>query len=177
MCRTTGRRTSKLTLDYGIRFVHATPLYDNLMQGGNFLPERFALGRAGGLRVRLRQRRLPVHGNNRQAMNPLTGQFLGPNTNAAVGTLVPGTGNAPTACSRAGQGIAKTSYTFPTLVVGPRFGMAYDVTGKQRLVVRGGIGHLLRSPASGRRAGARGQHRPTRSPCAIRSCRTSAPAG
>ena len=53
------KATSKLTLDYGVRFVNATPLYDNLMQGGNFLPERWSLvGRAGGLRVRLRQRRL-----------------------------------------------------------------------------------------------------------------------
>ena len=53
------KATSKLTLDYGVRFVNATPLYDNLMQGGNFLPERFVdVGRAGGLRLRLRQRRL-----------------------------------------------------------------------------------------------------------------------
>ena len=40
----------------------------------------------------------------------------------------------------AGDGIAKSAYTWPTLVFGPRVGLAYDVTGDQGLVVRGGIG-------------------------------------
>ena len=35
----------------------------------------------------------PCTGTNRQAMNPLTGQFLGPNSRAAIGTLVPNTGS------------------------------------------------------------------------------------
>jgi len=141
---------SKLTLDYGIRFVHTTPLYDNLLQGGNFLPERWSLsdapvvyvfGCANGV--------YPCSGTNRQAMNPLTGQFLGPNTTAAVGTLVPGSGADYNGLFSAGEGIAKTSYTFPTLAAGPRFGMAYDVTGKQRLVVRGGVGTYFDRPRPG----------------------------
>jgi hypothetical protein len=141
---------NKLTLDYGIRFVHMTPLYDTLLQGGNFLPDRWSIsdapvvyvfGCANGV--------YPCSGTNRQAMNPLTGEFLGPNTTAAVGTLVPGSGAEFNGLFSAGQGIAKTSYTFPKLAAGPRFGMAYDVTGKQRLVVRGGVGTYFDRPRPG----------------------------
>ena len=32
---------SKLTLDYGMRFVHQQPQYDSLGQGSNFLPEKW----------------------------------------------------------------------------------------------------------------------------------------
>ena len=144
------KATSKLTLDYGVRFVNATPLYDNLMQGGNFLPERFSMADAPAVYVYgCANGVYPCTGNNRQAMNPVTGQFLGPNTNAAVGTIVPGTGSGGNGLFAAGDGIAKTSYTFPTLVFGPRVGMAYDVTGTQRLVVRGSVGTYFDRPRPG----------------------------
>ena len=141
---------NKLTLDYGIRFVHATPLYDNLLQGGNFLPERWSLANAPVVYVfGCANGVYPCSGTNRQAMNPLTGQFLGPNTNAAVGTLVPGSGADDNGLFAAGDGIARTSYTFPRLVAGPRFGLAYDVTGGQRLVVRGSVGTYFDRPRPG----------------------------
>jgi hypothetical protein len=82
-------------------------------------------------------------------MNPLTGQFLGPNTAVFVGTLVPNSGNPRNALFAAGQGIAETNYTFPKLVVGPRVGMAYDVSGTQRVVVRGGVGTYFDRPRPG----------------------------
>ena len=55
----------------------------------------------------------PCTGTNRQAMNPLTGQFLGPNTTAAVGTLVAGSGQQYDGLFSQGDGIDKTGYTFP----------------------------------------------------------------
>ena len=142
--------SSRLTLDYGVRFINAEPLHDELMQGGNWLPERWSLseapvvyqwGCANGV--------YPCTGANRQAMNPLTGQFLGPNTAVFVGTLVPNSGNPRNALFAAGQGIASTNYTFPGLVVGPRFGMAYDVSGSQRLVLRGSVGVYHDRPRPG----------------------------
>ena len=48
---------------------------------------------------------------------------------------------------RAGDGISRYNYTWPTVVVAPRFGFAYDVTGAQRMVVRGGIGLFHDRPA------------------------------
>ena len=32
---------NKLTLDYGVRFVHAQPQHDSLLQSGNFLPDKW----------------------------------------------------------------------------------------------------------------------------------------
>ena len=37
---------NRLTLDYGMRFVHAAPQYDKLGQGTNFLPDKWARRRA-----------------------------------------------------------------------------------------------------------------------------------
>ena len=75
------------------------------MQGGNFLPERFSLADAPAVYVfGCANGVYPVHGDQSPGMNPLTGQFLGPNTAAAVGTLVPGTGNPAERPVRGGRG-------------------------------------------------------------------------
>src|SRR5438874_181076 len=47
---------------------------------------------------------------------------------------------------RAGDGIAKTGYLWPAIVVGPRFGLAYDLTGTQNLVLRAGGGLFFDRP-------------------------------
>jgi hypothetical protein len=73
-------------------------------------------------------------------MNPLTGALLGPNSSVAIGTLVPDSGNLTNGLARQGQGIVDTNYIWPTLGFAPRFGLAYDVTGEQRIVLRGGAG-------------------------------------
>jgi hypothetical protein len=79
-------------------------------------------------------------------MNPLTGQFLGPNSAAAIGTLVPGTGNSTNGVFASGQGIADTNYTYPALKVAPRVGAAWDVSRKQTFVVRGSAGLFFDRP-------------------------------
>ena len=83
-------------------------------------------------------------------MNPLTGQILvlpnSANSAAAIGTPVPGVGNPLNGIRRAGDGISKYGYTWPALVVGPRFGVAYDMTGKQTLIFRGGGGIFYDRP-------------------------------
>ena len=68
------------------------------------------------------------------------------NTQAVIGTPIPGTGNALNGIIQAGNGIAKTNYKWPALVVGPRFGLAYDVTGKSDWVIRGGFGLFYDRP-------------------------------
>jgi hypothetical protein len=87
----------RLTLDYGVRLVHQQPQYDELGQGVNFLPEKWSLASApylygAGCAAQ------PYTGANRQAMDPRTGQLLGPNTSVTIGTLVPGSGIRPTVC-------------------------------------------------------------------------------
>ena len=141
---------NQLTLDYGVRFVHAQPQHDSLLQSGNFLPDKWSQADAPMLYVAgCANGVYPCTGTNRQAMNPLTGQFLGPNSTLAIGTLVPNSGNLTNGLFQSGEGIAKTTYTFPKLNVGPRFGMAYDVNGKQRVVLRGAVGVYFDRPRPG----------------------------
>lgn len=138
---------SNLTLDYGIRFVHQVPQYDGYQKSSNFLPEQWNASQAPVLYVAGCANGVsPCTGTNRQAMNPLTRQFLGPNSAAAIGTLVPGTGNLTNGIFASGQGIVDTNYQYPKLKVAPRVGAAYDVSGKQTFVVRGSAGLFYDRP-------------------------------
>jgi hypothetical protein len=139
---------AKLTLDYGVRLVHQQPQYDSLGQASNFLPEKWSLGQAPVLyEAGCVNGANPCSGANRQARNPLTGQLLGVGSAAAVGTVVPNTGDALNGLFVSGHGISKTTYTWPALGVAPRFGMAYDLTGQQRIVLRGGSGLYFDRPS------------------------------
>jgi len=142
------RLNNQLTLDYGVRLVHQTPQYDARAQASNFFvdqwqgssaPVLYVAGCANGV--------YPCTGTNRQAINPLTGQFLGPNTTLAIGAIVPNSGNLTNGLVQAGQGIPVSTYLQPALGVAPRFGMAYDVTGHQKLVLRGGGGLYFDRPS------------------------------
>jgi len=141
---------TKLTLDYGVRLVHAQPQHDSLLQSGNFLPDKWQQSDAPMLYVAGCVNNInPCSGTNRQAMDPRTGQLLGPNTTLAIGTLVPNTGNLTNGLFQSGQGIEKTTYKFPMLNVGPRFGAAYDVNGRQQIVLRGAWGLYFDRPRPG----------------------------
>jgi hypothetical protein len=139
--------TNKLTLDYGMRFVHQQPQYDAFLQASNFLPEKwdpsqaptmYSAGCANGV--------YPCSGTNRQAMNPLTGQFLGPTSALSIGQLVPGTGNPTNGIFLSGQGIVDTTYKWPTIALAPRFGFGYDLLGDQRVIWRGAAGLFYDRP-------------------------------
>jgi hypothetical protein len=136
----------RLTLDYGVRLVHQQPQYDSLGQASNFLPGKWTPSAAPLLYVAGCAGASPCSGTNRQAMDPRTGQLLGPNSVLSIGTLVPGSGNPTNGLFLSGQGIADTTYTWPKLAAAPRFGMAYDLTGKQRIVLRGGVGLFFDRP-------------------------------
>ena len=140
--------TNRLTLDYGMRFVHQQPQYDTSGQASNFLPEEYSRTGAPVLYVAgCANNVYPCSGTNRQAMNPITGEFLGANSTASIGTIVPNTGDLLNGVFPAGQGITKTAFEWPALALAPRFGMAYDVTGEQRVVVRGGAGLFYDRPS------------------------------
>ena len=139
---------NKLTFDYGVRLVHQQPQYDEKGQASNFLPEKWVAGQAPVLYLAGCPNNVyPCAATARQALNPATGQLLGAGSNVAIGTLVPGSGNTLNGLFLSGQGIAKTTYTWPALRAAPRFGMAYDVTGQQRTVLRGGIGLFFDRPS------------------------------
>jgi Carboxypeptidase regulatory-like domain len=138
---------NRLTLDYGVRLVHQQPQYDEFGQASNFLPAEWQMARAPLLYIAgCPNNANPCSGANRQAKHPITGQLLGPNSALAIGTLVPGSGNTTNGLFLSGQGISETTYTWPALGIAPRFGMAYDLTGRQSVVLRGGAGLFFDRP-------------------------------
>lgn len=138
----------KLTFDYGVRLVHQQPQYDITGQSTNFLADKWTLSAAPQLYVAgCANLVYPCTGTNRQAMNPATGLFLGTNSTLAIGAIVPGTGSATNGLFLSGKGIARTTYTWPMIGFAPRFGAAWDPTGQQRLVLRGGGGLFFDRPS------------------------------
>ena len=142
---------NRLTIDGGIRFTRQQPQYDQFQQMSNFFPEQWVPGQAPVLYVAgCSNGAVVCSGNTKNAMNPLTGQILvlpnSANSQAAIGTPVPGIGNPLNGIRQAGDGISKYGYTWPTLVFGPRFGIAYDITGRQELIFRGGGGIFYDRP-------------------------------
>ncbi|MEO8484411.1 MAG: carboxypeptidase regulatory-like domain-containing protein, partial [Acidobacteriota bacterium] len=142
----------RLTLDYGMRFTRQQPQYDSKGNMSNFFPEKWTLANAPLLYVPgCSNGAVTCSGNTLNAKNPATGQILtaagAANTQAAIGTPVLGTGSLTTnGILAAGQGISKYSYVWPTVVYGPRVGAAYDLTGNQSIVVRGGGGLFYDRP-------------------------------
>ena len=136
----------KLTLDYGLRIAHDGPYTDNLRQVANFFPDKWSIDNAPALYVPGCVTTSPCSGNNRQAKDPRTGALLGPGTASLIGTVIVGTGDFANGMVQAGDGIAKAGYTWPKIAVAPRLGAAYDVTGQQKLVVRGSVGLYFDRP-------------------------------
>ncbi len=124
--------TRKLTLDYGMRFYWIQPQFDASLQTSTFLPERFDPKQAS----RLYRPALDATGN-RIGIDPLTGQTV---PFASAGRIVPNSGNILNGIAQAGKDVSKYLMENRGIHYAPRLGFAYDVTGKQNLVVRGGGG-------------------------------------
>jgi hypothetical protein len=142
---------SRLTMDYGVRLTRQQPQYDQFQQMSNFFPEQWKATDAPFLYIPgCSNGAVTCTGNTLNAMDPRNGQILtapgAPNTQSAIGTPIPGTGNPTNGVRKAGDGISKYGYTWPKVVVGPRFGMAYDISGNQSLVFRGGGGLFYDRP-------------------------------
>jgi hypothetical protein len=106
--------TRRFTLDYGIRFYWIQPQFDADLQTSTFLPERFDPNQAPRL--------------------------YPPGTTPAsnVGKIVPNSGNLLNGIAQAGKDINKYLIQDRGIHYSPRLGFAYDITGKQNLVLRAG---------------------------------------
>lgn len=144
---------SKLTLDYGMRFYWIQPQYDEDLQTANFLPDRFNASDASLLYRPVCIGANPCSGSNRRAVDPRLQQapgFVATNANtidgAYIGRLVPGVGKLTNGVIQAGAGIEPGLYRNRGIHFAPRFGFAYDISGKQTLVIRGGGGMFYDRP-------------------------------
>jgi hypothetical protein len=129
--------TSRLTLDYGMRFYWIQQQFDEASQTANFLPDQFNPADAPVLF------RPGLAGSSRVAVNPLTGETL---PAAFIGRIVPSTLNLTNGVFQAGDGIEQGLYRNRGVHFAPRFGFAYDALGDQRLVIRGGVGVFYDRP-------------------------------
>ena len=146
--------SSRLTLDYGMRFYWIQPQYDEDLQTANFLPNRFSSADAPRLyRPVCINNTATCSGSNRRAADPASltgGAFVPSNGNtidgAYIGRIIPNTGKLLNGIVQAGAGIENGLYKNRGIHFAPRFGFAYDVKGNHSLVVRGGGGVFYDRP-------------------------------
>jgi outer membrane receptor protein involved in Fe transport len=127
----TWKITPRLTLDYGLRISWYQPQYDASLQASTFVLSQWNPAQA----PRLYQPTLI--GGKRQAYDPTTGQVL---PAADIGYEVPNSGNPFNGVCQAAKCVNKYLQENRKPQLGPRFGFAWDVTGKQNVVVRAGAG-------------------------------------
>jgi hypothetical protein len=128
----TWKVSHRLTLDYGMRVGWFQPQYDASLQASTFLPTAWS----GSQQPRLYQPQM-VNGV-RSAVDPVTGQVL---PAAEIGYIVPNTGNVANGIVQGGvKGESKYLQSTVPPLWGPRLGIAWDVTGRQNIVIRTGAG-------------------------------------
>jgi hypothetical protein len=122
-----------LTLDYGLRLAYYQPQYDTSLQASTFVPALWNPAKA----PRLYQPAINPANNQRAAFDPVTNTYL-PSFN--IGLEVPGSGDPFNGICQAGTCVNKYLFNSRGPQWGPRFGLAWDVTGKGNLVIRTGGG-------------------------------------
>jgi hypothetical protein len=141
------KATSRLTVDYGVRFYYMTPQWDQTLQASTFVPDDWSAANAPGLYYpACKNGASTCSGSNLIGVDPanpantVEGRF--------VGRLVQPTTDAQrfNGAYQAGQGINDTMYSGSVFKVSPRIGVVYDLTGEGRTIVRGGFGIFYDRP-------------------------------
>jgi hypothetical protein len=133
--------SDRLTLDYGVRFVHLQPEHDTYGQASNFFPDQWKSSAAPTLYVPgCVGGTVTCSGTSRQAKNPITGALLGAGTTGLIGQAIPGTGSKTNGIKQQGDGISEYNFEYPFLKIAPRVGFAYHLAEGGKWILRGGFG-------------------------------------
>ena len=127
----TWKITPRLTLDYGLRVSWYQPQYDSSLQASTFVLSKWDPAKAPRLYAPT------LINGQRMAYDSVTGQVL---PAYDIGLEVPGSGDPFNGVVQANKGVNKYLQADPGPQWGPRFGIAWDVTGKQNIVIRTGGG-------------------------------------
>jgi len=144
----TWKIASRLTLDYGLRLSYYQPLYDKEGQLGFFNPALFDRSKAVRIYfpVCINNASTCASGANRRAVDPalLVPEFAPTAANTLpanfIGLIVPNSGDIANGIGRAANGYTRGGFDSDKILWSPRFGFAYDLTGDQKTIVRGGFG-------------------------------------
>ena len=143
--------SSRLTLDYGVRFYYLTPQWDTTLQASNFLPEAFNAAAAAKLYTPVCVGGSPGAGCARRGMDPALISAGVPATmgntvaESFIGRLTPGS-NRFNGAFQAGSGINDQLQDGNAFRVSPRVGVVYDLSGQGVTILRGGFGIFYDRP-------------------------------
>jgi hypothetical protein len=144
------KATSRLTLDYGVRFYYLTPQWDQTLEASTFLPDRFDFQNAARLYTPVCIGSYPCSGAARRGMDPALVGTVPPTMDNTVdgrfiGRLTPDSERF-NGSFQAGQGIGDTMQSGNVFRVSPRFGFVYDLSGQHTTILRGGFGVFYDRP-------------------------------
>ncbi len=141
----------RLTLDYGVRFYYMTPQWDSTLAASTFLPDRYDRNNEARLYFPVCVNgQATCSGGDRRGMDPALIGTTTPNTANTVegrfiGRVVTGT-NRFNGAYQAGQGVNDQMQSGNAFRVSPRFGFAFDASGRGTTIARGGFGIFYDRP-------------------------------